>query len=105
MARESTPSFEIHKALGDATRFRIFLALAQNRDWLCVNAIAARLKLSQPTVSQHLKVLKAAGIAQSARLGHRIHYGIDRDLVRAVMQRMIGLVQKPETAPRDTSEK
>ncbi len=98
MVKESTPSFEIYKALGDATRFRIFLALAQSRDRMCVNAIAARLKLSQPAVSQHLKILKSAGIALSAREGHRIHYGIDRDMVCIFMQKIIGLVQKPEDA-------
>jgi DNA-binding transcriptional ArsR family regulator len=98
MVKESTPSFEIYKALGDATRFKIFLALAQSRDRMCVNAIAARLKLSQPAVSQHLKILKAVGIALSSREGHRIHYEIDRDLIRSFMQKMISLVQRPEGA-------
>jgi DNA-binding transcriptional ArsR family regulator len=101
MVKESSPTFEIYKALGDATRFKIFLALAQSRDRMCVNAIAARLKLSQPAVSQHLKILKAAGIALSSREGHRIHYGIDRELVRSFMQKIIGLVQKPEGPARE----
>ena len=98
MVKESTLPSEVYKALGDPTRFKIFLTLAQSRDRLCVNAIAARLKLSQPAVSQHLKILKAAGIALSDREGHRIHYGIDRDLVRSSMQKIISLVQKPDNA-------
>jgi ArsR family transcriptional regulator len=96
MAKESIPAYEIYKALGDATRYKIFLTLAQNRDNLCVNAIAARLKLSQPAVSQHLKILKSTGIALSTRAGHRIHYEINRDLVSAYMQKIIGLMQKTD---------
>ncbi len=105
MLKEITPTFEMYKALGDATRFKIFLTLAQCRERMCVNAISARLKMSQPAVSQHLKILKAAGIALSAREGHRIHYFIDREYVRAFMQKVIGLVQKPEVGPRDQPEK
>ncbi len=105
MLKETTPTFEMYKALGDSTRFKIFLTLAQSREKMCVNAISARLKMSQPAVSQHLKILKAAGIALSSREGHRIHYSIDRDYVRAFMQKVIGLVQKPEAGPKDQPEK
>jgi DNA-binding transcriptional ArsR family regulator len=105
MVKENTPTFEIYKALGDATRFKIFLTLAQCREKMCVNAISAKLKMSQPAVSQHLKILKTAGIALSLREGHRIHYTIDRDFVRAFMQKVIGLVQKPEGAAKDAPEK
>jgi ArsR family transcriptional regulator len=104
MQKDITPTFEIYKALGDATRFKIFLALAQCRERMCVNAISAKLKLSQPAVSQHLKVLKNAGIALASREGHKIHYGIDRDYVRSFMQKVISLVQKPETG-KDAPEK
>ncbi len=105
MVKEIAPTFEIYKALGDATRFKIFMALAQSREKMCVNAIAARLKMSQPAVSQHLKILKAAGIALASREGHRIHYTIDREYVRAFMQKVIGLVQKPEAGSKDGPEK
>ena len=105
MLKEITPTFEIYKALGDATRFKIFLALAQSRDKMCVNAISARLKMSQPAVSQHLKILKAAGIAVASREGHRIHYTIDRDYVRSFMQKVIGLVQKPDSGSKDGPDK
>ena len=44
---------------------------------LCVNAITNKLSISQPAVSQHLSVLKEAGLVKSDRYGSIIHYSMD----------------------------
>ena len=59
-------------ALADPTRRRVFETLAKNPQ--SVGAIAAQLPVSRPAVSQHLKVLKDAGlVTDEARGTSRIY--------------------------------
>ena len=66
-------------ALGDPTRLRLFKLLINQRvpDALCVNAMAIILGVTQPAVSQHLRVLKNAGLVKGERRGYRVHYYVD----------------------------
>ncbi len=66
-------------ALADPTRLRLLQILAgQPEDRpLCVNALASRLGVSQPAVSQHLRVLRSLGLVQAERRGPRVHYFVD----------------------------
>jgi len=71
------------KALSDPTRLRIVTMLRGSKAPLCVTAIASRLGVTQPAVSQHLRVLRAAGIVSSMRAGRRVHYSVDVEALRA----------------------
>jgi len=62
----------ICRALSAETRVRI-VQLLRGRA-LCVGALAARLDVTQGAVSQHLRVLRAAGLVRSERRGYYIHY-------------------------------
>jgi DNA-binding transcriptional ArsR family regulator len=62
-------------ALGDATRMAIFQRLANGP--LAVSEIAGTLPVSRPAVSQHLKVLKDAGLVRDKREGTRRLYQLD----------------------------
>jgi ArsR family transcriptional regulator len=68
---------QIHKALSVPVRLKI-LELVGERS-LCVKAITRCLEISQPAVSQHLAVLKQAGLVSSARHGYMVHYTLDRE--------------------------
>ncbi len=61
--------------LADPTRRRIFERLARGPS--AVGEIAADLPVSRPAVSQHLKALKAAGLASEQAQGTRRVYRID----------------------------
>jgi DNA-binding transcriptional ArsR family regulator len=63
------------EALGDPTRRRIFEELRAGP--VAVGALADRLPVSRPAVSQHLKVLKDAGLVQEQRAGTRRLYRAD----------------------------
>ncbi|MEN6343274.1 MAG: metalloregulator ArsR/SmtB family transcription factor [Methanospirillum sp.] len=68
------------KALGDLTRLRIIHLLSTDTSGtLGVSELAARLDISQPAVSQHLKTLKSEGLVDSRREGFYIYYTIDRE--------------------------
>lgn len=62
-------------ALADPTRRRIFERLRKGPR--AVGKLAAGLPVSRPAVSQHLKVLKQAGLVQESREGARRVYQID----------------------------
>jgi DNA-binding transcriptional ArsR family regulator len=62
-------------ALGDGTRMAIFQRLANGP--LAVNELAGMLPVSRPAVSQHLRVLKDAGLVTDRRDGTRRLYQLD----------------------------
>ncbi|HEY2069337.1 MAG TPA: metalloregulator ArsR/SmtB family transcription factor [Rhizomicrobium sp.] len=62
-------------ALADPTRRKVFERLRDGR--LPVARIAEGLPVSRPAVSQHLKVLKEAGLVREERDGTRRIYEID----------------------------
>jgi len=69
----------IFSAFADPTRLKLvrILCWQQHPDALCVNALAHLLGVTQPAVSQHLRVLKAIGLVKAERRGYHIHYFIN----------------------------
>jgi DNA-binding transcriptional ArsR family regulator len=63
------------KVLSVGTRVRI-VQLLKGRA-LCVNALAARLKVTQGAVSQHLRVMRDAGLVIDEKRGYYVHYRLD----------------------------
>ena len=68
------PVSRLFKALADETRLRVVALLSHGE--LCVCHLEAALGLSQPNISRHLAVLRAAGIVEDRREGKWIHYRI-----------------------------
>jgi DNA-binding transcriptional ArsR family regulator len=64
-------------ALGDPTRRAVFEHLGDGP--ASVGAIAGELPVSRPAVSQHLKVLKQAGLVTDRQVGNRRIYSLDPD--------------------------
>jgi DNA-binding transcriptional ArsR family regulator len=64
-------------ALGDRTRLAIFERLAERP--CAVGELAVGLPVSRPAVSQHLKVLKDAGLVADRAVGNRRIYRINPD--------------------------
>ena len=69
-------------ALGDGTRRAIFERLADRPR--AVGELARDLPVSRPAVSQHLKVLKDAGLVIDRRVGNRRIYQLDPEGVGAM---------------------
>lgn len=61
---------DIFKALGDTTRLKILECVRNGEKCIC--EIIPETGKSQPTVSQHLKILKIAGLINEKREGNRI---------------------------------
>ncbi len=70
---------ETFKALSDPTRLRLVKLLGESGGVLCVNALAHTLGVTQSAVSQHLRVLRHAGLVRGERRGYFVHYSLDQD--------------------------
>jgi ArsR family transcriptional regulator, arsenate/arsenite/antimonite-responsive transcriptional repressor len=71
------------KALGHPVRLGIALRLAAEGG-TCACDFAEIFSISQPAVSQHLKVLREAGLVRTRREGTQIYYSLDPDGVRSL---------------------
>ena len=71
-------------ALGDPTRREIFARVAARPS--AVGEIARGLPVSRPAVSQHLKVLKEAGLVRETAEGTRRIYFLDPRVIAAMRE-------------------
>src|SRR3989440_7762181 len=74
---------ERFRALADPTRVAIVNRLS-GADELCVCDLTAAFELSQPTISHHLKILREAGLVESARRGTWAYYRLVPEAVDAL---------------------
>lgn len=79
----------ILKTIADDTRFKI-LNLLLTKDY-CVGALAKQLGISEAAVSQHLQILRKAGIVTGEKRGYYTHYGVNRELLKNTGERIIEL--------------
>jgi DNA-binding transcriptional ArsR family regulator len=77
-----TNGVEAIGALGDPTRRAIFECLARRP--MAVGQLSDELPVTRPAVSQHLKVLKQAGLVTDQADGTRRIYRINSDGVQAI---------------------
>ncbi len=73
-------------ALGDGTRQEIIMTLAQTEE-LNVMQLTAKLPLSRPAISHHLKVLRQAGLVAVRRQGTGHYYSLTIDEAVKNLQR------------------
>ena len=78
---------EIFKALSGTTRLKIVIGLIEKNE--CnVNKMAEGLGVAQSNVSQHLSVLKNAGIIEGYRKGNQICYKVVNEFVIKIVKNM-----------------
>ena len=81
------------KALADETRLKL-VDLLLSHD-LCVGALARRLGVSEAAVSQHLRVLRRAGLVKGEKRGYWTHYRVEREALRHLGGQLDKLADKP----------
>lgn len=73
------------KLLGDPNRVRILFALREAGE-LCVSDLALVAEVPETTASHALRLLRTAGIVRNRRDGRMIHYRLDDDHVRLLLE-------------------
>jgi ArsR family transcriptional regulator, arsenate/arsenite/antimonite-responsive transcriptional repressor len=74
---QATRMAQVAKALGDPIRVQLVDVLRKHAGKVCVCELTPLFKISQPTVSHHLKVLHEAGIVDSERQGLWAYYYVN----------------------------
>lgn len=90
-------------ALGDPTRKAVFDRLRQGPQ--TVGALAAGLPVSRPAISQHLKVLKEAGLVSDQADGTRRLYRIDSAVLQRLQAYLLAVLDEMEAAHRAEIER
>ncbi|MFZ5597118.1 MAG: ArsR/SmtB family transcription factor [Bacillota bacterium] len=75
---------KIFKALGEPTRLRILRILSVRPMYVC--ELESVLEISQPRISQHLKILKEASILRESKEAQKTFYMLNGDIVEKTMQ-------------------
>ncbi|MGH3646086.1 MAG: ArsR/SmtB family transcription factor [Micromonosporaceae bacterium] len=88
--------------LGDRTRRTIFERLADRPQ--TVGELAAELPVSRPAVSQHLKVLKDAGLVVDKPVGNRRIYRVNPHGVGALREQLDSFWTRTLTAYKQSAE-
>lgn len=81
---EASQLAEMFRLLGDPTRVRILYALLEAGE-LCVCDIASVVDTNETKVSQAMRLMRAAGVVRNRRDGRNIHYRLDDDHVRLLL--------------------
>lgn len=89
MGNDLAQTVEIFKALSNEARLKILICLINAGEFGCicnVNEMSKVLGLAQPNVSQHIAVLKNAGIVRGFRKGTQICYEIVDEQTKAIIK-------------------
>ncbi len=76
---------DLFRLLGDATRARLLYALLEAGE-LCVCDLAATTGTSETSVSHALRLLRTARIVKARREGRMMHYSLDDEHVRMLLE-------------------
>jgi DNA-binding transcriptional ArsR family regulator len=74
---ETSKAARVFKVLSVETRVRMIVLL--KRRSLCVNALAKTLNITPAAVSQHLRVLRDAGLVIADKQGYFVHYRVNEE--------------------------
>ena len=85
-------SSELMRALAHPLRLKI-LEFIDTHGTINVNKIYRTLNLEQSITSQHLRILKAAEVLESKRVGKFIHYSINYQTVTRAAKAVQNFVQ------------
>jgi len=83
----------LFKALGEPTRLRIVRLLAEQE--LCVCELEEIMEMSQPRISQHLKVLKHAGLVNERREAQKRMCRLNWERFNGDLQSLQDFMQTP----------
>lgn len=91
------------KAIADGKRYQIIQLLLQKT--YCVRALAKKLSVSPPAISQHLAILKDAGLVDCGKRGYHVHYTVNTEALKELSVFFSQLAQVvPDDCKRTTCE-
>lgn len=77
-------SSKILKALGHPIRYKIVKFLINGPESVC--ELMENVEFSQSNLSQHLKILKEAGVLTSEKVGLNVHYRLSSEKIKKIIE-------------------
>ncbi|NLL37647.1 MAG: winged helix-turn-helix transcriptional regulator [Fretibacterium sp.] len=92
------------KAIANDTRMSILTLLLRHN--YCVRALANELDLAEATISQHLKVLREAGLLVGEKRGYFMHYDVERSALLELAKEIEALagIEREGCRPEDRND-
>lgn len=78
---------KVFKALGEPTRLKIIKMLFLQS--MCVCELSEVLDMLQPRISQHLKILKEAGLIREKKEGYWVCYSLDKEKLQGIWDQFL----------------
>ena len=89
---ELRPAGELLQALANPIRIAMIVKLSESA--VCVHDLVEALGVSQPLVSQHLRVLRTSGRVSTSRRGKEVVYALEDEHVAHIVQDAIRHAQE-----------
>jgi DNA-binding transcriptional ArsR family regulator len=93
------PAVDLLKALAAPVRLAVVEHLTDGP--CCVHELVEQLGVSQPLVSQHLRVLRGAGLVHAGRRGREVEYALTDEHVAHVVRDVLRHADEPRAVSPD----
>ncbi len=90
---------KILKALGEPMRYKIFSCLLERKH--CVRSLSKKLGISEPAISQHLKVMREADMIYGEKYGYHTHYLPKQEMLDFLVEKFTQMQQQSLVVDRD----
>lgn len=89
------------KALGEPTRLKIYQCLLERKH--CVRSLSKKLGISESAISQHMKIMREAGLVYGQKYGYHTHYMPVQETVDSLSAMFIHMQEQSANLNRDIS--
>ena len=89
-SRDAVRVADDFEVLSHAVRLQLLDVLARNEGRVCVCDLEAAVPVKQPTVSHHLKLLRAAGLIEREKVGLWAYYRVNLTALASLHDRLTG---------------
>jgi len=87
------------KALGEPMRLKIYQSLLERKH--CVRSLSKKFGISESAVSQHLKIMKDAGLVHGEKYGYHTHYLPMQNAIDFLAQQFADMQRLSQIVDRD----
>lgn len=93
---------KIVNLISDETRFRLLQLLMKHH--YCVKALSKKLGISEPAVSQQIRILKQYQLITGVKIGYQTHYRVNRELISTALNHFSEQILLSPTLPEIGSD-
>ena len=90
------------KALGEPMRYKIYSCLLERKH--CVRSLSKKLGITESAISQHIRIMKEAGLVYGEKFGYHMHYLPSQEALDALVSCLMAMRAQSLTLDRDMTK-